>query len=33
MPPSVVLSWDMVAFSLFREHKDIESKAKKIQYG
>ncbi|WP_244056190.1 hypothetical protein, partial [Aeromonas caviae] len=27
-PPSVVLSWDMVAFSLFREHKDIESKAK-----
>ncbi|MFQ2913511.1 hypothetical protein ACK3YB_19755 [Aeromonas caviae] len=28
-PPSVVLSWDMVAFSLFREHKDIERKEKK----
>ena len=29
--PSVVLSWGMVVFSLFREHKDVESKVNTVR--
>ncbi|MBS4719886.1 hypothetical protein J4G62_06430 [Aeromonas caviae] len=29
--PSVVLSWGMVVFSLFREHKDVERKVNTVR--